>query len=458
MSLPAELIQTLRSLLAAPGGRVAVLGEAPGDPGTLFGAGDVERVADPEAFRSRSGAYRAIVLGGRLGREEWDRWTLQLAHHALEDGGGLLVDAPNLMAPLSPANAAFLFGRVTARLGRAAAKALGGGRGPRRFAGRRYEAAGLRAMIESLGFDVRHWSTTGPGGDRFRILAVKRPSANGLLRYGGFPDCAAHAASFEAAQRPFLTIRERWLAAHADFAPDSAEPLDPSRYAGAEVLVLAPHPDDEIIGCGGTLRRLIQAGARVTAVQATDGAASVALNHEPDARRRQVRLDEAQAVADAIGFADVEYWREPNGAFVPTEACAERLHALLGRLDPALILTPFVTDIHEEHLVLNRILASALERGGAGGAQVMGYEVWSLLPANAWCDVTEVTRFQEALLWRYVTAMKVDDFVQFCEARNFHHACTHLKRNGFVEAFHVVPASRFPALVATVPTAPVLPT
>ena len=40
---------------------------------------------------------------------------------------------------------------------------------------------------------------------------------------------------------------------------------------GRRILVLAPHMDDEILGCGGTLRKHVRAGAGVTAVFMTDG-------------------------------------------------------------------------------------------------------------------------------------------------------------------------------------------
>ena len=55
---------------------------------------------------------------------------------------------------------------------------------------------------------------------------------------------------------------------------------------------------------------------------------------------------------------------------------------------------------------------------------------------------------QEALLWSYATAMKVDDFIALCERRNYYHACRLLGRPGYAEAFHAVPARAYPALVA----------
>ena len=58
----------------------------------------------------------------------------------------------------------------------------------------------------------------------------------------------------------------------------------------ANVLVLSPHPDDELIGCGGTVTRLMTQGARVTVIQATDGCDAASLVHATEGERRSIRL------------------------------------------------------------------------------------------------------------------------------------------------------------------------
>ncbi len=251
---------------------------------------------------------------------------------------------------------------------------------------------------------------------------------------------------FESESRTFLELRERWRREHmpADGRP---RPLEADRFAGAHVLVLAPHPDDEIIGCGGTLLRLVQAGARVTVLQATDGSASAALEDAPPAIQRTIRLDEARAVAEAAGFEPTIFWNEDNRAFRSRNELVARLRETLRETAPALVFTPFIADIHADHRTLNQILAGALEGLPGRDTTILGYEVWSLAPANVWCDVSSCMRDVERLLLLYETAMKVDDFIHMCSTRNRYHALTLAGAPGYAEAFFATDVSRFRELM-----------
>src|SRR5205814_7808571 len=117
-----------------------------------------------------------------------------------------------------------------------------------------------------------------------------------------------------------------------------------------------PHPDDEIIGCGGTLAKLIAHGVHVTVIYATDGAQTASLLHASPEIRRTVRLDEARTVGEAMGFSSLVFWREDDAAFRERDDLIERLGALLLEIQPALIFTPFLTDSHRDHRILSRIL------------------------------------------------------------------------------------------------------
>jgi LmbE family N-acetylglucosaminyl deacetylase len=127
-----------------------------------------------------------------------------------------------------------------------------------------------------------------------------------------------------------------------------------------------------------------------------------------------------------------------------------RLGDTLRRLEPALEFTPFLADVHRDHLTLNAILAGAILAAGDATAQttVLGYEVWALAPASLVCDVTDVREEQEALLRAYEHAMRVDDFIEQCERRNAYNACRLLGRAGYAEAFHAATPADYPTLVA----------
>ncbi|TMQ67842.1 MAG: PIG-L family deacetylase [Candidatus Eisenbacteria bacterium] len=409
-----------------------------------------------------------VLVVGALERTPWHRWTLQLCHRALADDGRLVLVAPNFHG-LASADA---LGFLAARLAREVALRWRRARRlppPReRFGGRRYRRADLLATLDALGFRTRECTTRDAGwlaplnavrpglvaavSRSHLVLAERVPSLFGADPRRPYPDPARHRQEFERRHRAYFRDRERWLDRHPRMRPKAVETFDPACGSGRNVLVLCPHPDDELIGCGGTLARLIAHGASVTVVHATDGSEAASLWHAPRDIARTIRLEEARRVGERMGFADLIFWNEYNAAFVERPERVRELAQLLERLRPALIFTPFVTDIHPDHRVLSRMLARALGEGGVAraGSRVLSYQVWSSVPPNLACDITEMAGLQEEALFLYATAMKVDDYVHFCQDRNYHDAVAVAGRPGYFECFLATPAAEFPELAATV--------
>src|SRR5258708_20804530 len=76
------------------------------------------------------------------------------------------------------------------------------------------------------------------------------------------------------------------------------------------VLVIAPHPDDESIGCGGTICLHTDRGDYVAAVFLTSG--EFALSDLPREKAWVIREGEAQESADILGITSVTFLRRPD--------------------------------------------------------------------------------------------------------------------------------------------------
>ncbi len=123
-------------------------------------------------------------------------------------------------------------------------------------------------------------------------------------------------------------------------------------------MVIAPHPDDETVGCGGVMIRHRQAGDQVYYVAVTDGRRSQAHGlaaAEMAARRRA----EANAAAGILGAAELIWLGLPEGEWQPADACNMLSEALL-RIQPHVIYAPSRIDFHPEHQRVAHATAMAL--------------------------------------------------------------------------------------------------
>lgn len=145
------------------------------------------------------------------------------------------------------------------------------------------------------------------------------------------------------------------------------------------LLVLAPHPDDESIGGGGTLLRHAAIGDRVVAVFLTSG--ELGLKHLPRERAWAIREREAQAAAKVLGIAAVHFLRQPDwGLADHVRQAAHALRSILKKEAPELIYLPHPQDWHPDHRAALAVLRAALRSARMATPELRGYEVWTPLP------------------------------------------------------------------------------
>jgi hypothetical protein len=159
------------------------------------------------------------------------------------------------------------------------------------------------------------------------------------------------------------TAEESWDAwAGLTYLP-VADPLDwPS------AVIVAAHPDDEILGVGGTMSMLAAAGIRLRLIAVTDGEAShPGLDREAIAR---VRTMESAAARDVLGVHDIEVFRLrlPDTGLT---ACEDELAARLRELCAgfAVCLAPWEADAHADHEAAGRAARRT-------GQHVLSYPIW----------------------------------------------------------------------------------
>ena len=127
---------------------------------------------------------------------------------------------------------------------------------------------------------------------------------------------------------------------------------------GQRVLVVAPHPDDEVICCGGTLIRHRRNGDLLCVVYVSDGSRSRALGlhrEQMAVRRRQ----EAMQAIHALGVHRYEWFGLAEGEWEMADFQA-RLDRVMIEFCPDILYTPSRIDFHPEHCRVAHGIASIL--------------------------------------------------------------------------------------------------
>jgi LmbE family N-acetylglucosaminyl deacetylase len=184
----------------------------------------------------------------------------------------------------------------------------------------------------------------------------------------------------------------------------------PERWTGTtgkRVLVVAPHPDDEAIGCVGTILLHVGRGDRVCIAIATDGRRSRSVTSDP-AVMASLRRREAEHAARLMRAQRFEWIGLPEGEW-STPQLQSLLRPLIEEIEPDVIYAPSRIDFHPEHFHVAHALALALEgakRPGIESVRVRIYQIQvPLNPAvvNLVADVSAVHTQCEAVLNAYTS-------------------------------------------------------
>jgi LmbE family N-acetylglucosaminyl deacetylase len=145
------------------------------------------------------------------------------------------------------------------------------------------------------------------------------------------------------------------------------------------VLIVAAHPDDEILGCGGTAARLVQEGREVYFAILGEGITSRHENREAaDPACLSVLHRHAQAAASIIGVKDILLYKFPDNRLdtVPLLQVVKTVEDVIERLKPEVIYTHHPGDLNVDHGVIHRaVLTATRPMAGQPVREIYAFEV-----------------------------------------------------------------------------------
>jgi glycosyltransferase involved in cell wall biosynthesis/LmbE family N-acetylglucosaminyl deacetylase len=148
------------------------------------------------------------------------------------------------------------------------------------------------------------------------------------------------------------------------------------------ILVFSPHPDDEVLGCGGYIAKQKIKGAQVHVVVVSDGALGVQKGTSPE-----VRKQECLAGLGHLDIDNVQFWDYPDGAIPLSGGILHEYRRIVNEIKPTEILLPHPQEPHSDHVRVTRGILNALEEQWQGN--LLFYE--TVLPVPVVNHIVDIT-------------------------------------------------------------------
>jgi LmbE family N-acetylglucosaminyl deacetylase len=225
-----------------------------------------------------------------------------------------------------------------------------------------------------------------------------------------------------------------------------------------KVAVLAPHMDDEVLGCGGTIARHAQSGADVTVIFLTDGrhgAGTIAALSEPERGRRElelvdIRKQEARRAGEILGVKHIEFLDAEDGRLRADALAPARLRKVLELERPHLVYLPFFLESHVDHRAASDVLIAATA-GSGFDFECRGYEVWTPLFPNLVVEIDATIESKRRALACYRSQLADMDYMHTGIGLNaFRSSAVGCTTAHFVEAFFALPLTDYRRLYRAV--------
>jgi N-acetylglucosamine malate deacetylase 1 len=163
-----------------------------------------------------------------------------------------------------------------------------------------------------------------------------------------------------------------------------------------KILIVAPHADDEVIGCGAALQHFVSQGAHVCVLivtQESERSIAKAYHYEP-----QQRVQESYDAQEVLGYDQLAYFDFPELMLKSSETLQhdfyEKLMSFIADYAPDGIFLPNSKEMHPDHQIigeLSKTVVSDIVKNGLAAEleAVFIYEIWGTVAVNSYLQVTD---------------------------------------------------------------------
>ncbi|MBW8000471.1 MAG: PIG-L family deacetylase [Planctomycetes bacterium] len=129
-----------------------------------------------------------------------------------------------------------------------------------------------------------------------------------------------------------------------------------------KILVVAAHPDDEVLGCGGTIARLAQEGNDVYVAILGEGITSrYESQKDVDEKLVDALRKHAHEVSNILGVKELFLYNLPDNRFdtLPLLDIVKKIEGLIEKIKPEIIFTHYDGDLNIDHVLTVRAVLTA---------------------------------------------------------------------------------------------------
>lgn len=167
--------------------------------------------------------------------------------------------------------------------------------------------------------------------------------------------------------------------------------IDPNNCK--KIVILSPHQDDEILGCGALMIKYTGC-VEFTIIYVTDGGGNKARRSDADRKNLSAqRRQESNALCSTLGISEPIFLNYEDSRLICQSGITADLTKQINDLKPDIIMAPFISDADFDHMVVTKAL-SEVDKNVVGAASVLLYQVHSQIP--------------DKFLNRYLTLEKAD--------------------------------------------------
>lgn len=202
--------------------------------------------------------------------------------------------------------------------------------------------------------------------------------------------------------------------------------------AAQSVVVLAPHPDDEVFGCGGAIAEYASQHVPIHIIVLTDGAG---------AGNPALREHESRQAAKILGCDAPEFWRLPDRALHCNESLLNRLLKTMQQCHADLIYAPSPWEVHPDHRQACMLAMQAVRRSKTP-ARLAFYEVGVPLRPNVLLDISRHRETKQVAMRCFASQLVRQDYSRHMAALNSYRTYTLSAQVQAAEAYWLVSAAQ----------------